>query len=152
MRTEEDLFNQLAEQRLVCPCGMHCAFFSDESGEYISTDFNLSGLFSHTEYNNFLDCIRRFVVYHALDILYSHYKKNVKLRTLPEGSGKILGEKVEFDTRTLKFYCDNCRLDFFKKFQLAENEAELTALAVKNLSVTCSYLISVRGDRPAILK
>jgi hypothetical protein len=154
MRTEEDLFNQLAEMRLVCPCGMRCSFFSNEAGEYAyaSSEYDFSGAFPHSTYNGFLDCIRRFVLYHTLYVLYSHYAKvvstpkNIKIQTLPKGSEDILGAKAVFDTRTLKYYCDNCKIEFFKKFQLAENETELADLINKRLFDICAYLVSVKKN------
>jgi hypothetical protein len=152
MRTEEDLFNQLAEMRLVCPCGMRCSFFSDEAGEYASSEYNFSGTFPHSTYNGFLDCVRRFVIYHTLYVLYSHYAKvvstpkNIKIQTLPKGSENILGAKAVFDTRILKYYCDNCKIEFFKKFQLAENETELSDLINKRLFDICGYLVSVKKN------
>jgi hypothetical protein len=152
MRTEEDLFNQLAEMRLVCPCGMRCSFFSDEAGEYANSEYSLSGFFPHSTYNGFLDCVRRFVIYHTLYVLYCHYAKvvstpkNIKIQTLPKGSEDILGAKAVFDTRTLKYYCDNCKIEFFKKFQLAEHETELADLINKRLFDICGYLVSVKKN------
>src|SRR3990167_11409282 len=145
MKTAEILFNQIADQKIFCPCEEHCPSykalieksFQRSSEKWFTANFSVPAAI-HLDYNSYITCITRFSAQYIRDHIVDMRASAVKNLKLPMETFKIFEGAQDGNSEGAEAF-KIAALEF--KLHFADTRQELESLINRNLFSICENVI-----------